>query len=198
MINCKEDLEVAFLALNRNPVLIYSNEISELTLANLKERRPKAFDAIRVIEHRKALVRTGLFSISPSKGAPENVELEYSQQAAEEPLDNNIRRFRSLFLGLSTFIRFRPDDWRFNPDVATMYLNRFDGFNYVQELIECLFLLIQPCDDGKSAWRMIVDDPNNSILRPTTSNVRTLNRFCGEILEKEMKNNVNIIRGLLY
>lgn len=205
MSACLQNIELAFITLNRNPIMVFADEIDRQSLANLQENRPKAYDAIRDVNHRKALVLTGLFQKSSRKGDPDNVELEYSGLATSWKSDGFFK-FRQIFVGMSTWIQPTPDTWKFNPNFILTkpddlnYVRRFDNLNYVQEFIESLFALIRPCDDGgRSTWQSIITDNwDNEIIRWTTNPRNAFIHVCSEILEKEMKNNENKIRGLIY
>lgn len=198
------DLKLAFITLNRNPIMVFADEINNQSLAGLKEKRPKAFDAIRDVNHRRALVLTGLFDQSSRKGSSEDVELEYSEKATAWE-KSGFFKFRQIFVGGTSWIEQQPREWKFDANFILekaddlSYIRRFDNLNYVQEFVESLFCLIRPCDNGMAAWRSIITDNwDNELMKWTTNPRNSFIHICEEVLEKEMKNNENKIKGLIY
>ena len=204
MTRCIQDLKLAFITLNRNPIMVFADEINSQDLANLQEKRPKAYDAIRDKNHRIALTLTGLFKKSTRKGDPNNVELEYSDLATSWK-EGDFYRFRQIFIGTTTYVEPLPRNWKFDANFILekaddlTYIRRFDNLNYAQEFVESLFCLIRSCEDGTPAWRYtITDNWENDIMKWSTNLRNGFIHICGEILEKEMRNNENRIKGLLY
>jgi hypothetical protein len=175
--------------------MVFADDINKYRLVDLREQRPKAYTAIQDKNERKALVLTGLFQLSKSKGYPKHFELEYSDDAIRTK-ENDIFRFRQIFVGNEVGINPRPMDWNF--ELSSIRLAKFDSLNYVQEFIETLFLFLALCEDGKPAWRSIMTPPDNQVMKWRSHQPNAFKNICENVLGKVMQPNKEKIKGLIY
>jgi len=196
MTKCIDDLKVAFVTLAKNPILRYSEEISQHSLETLEVRIPAAYDAIKDKKAREILILSGFYDSSYKSNSPKgNLELQLSNDAR-----NDMVRFRDIFIGNQYFDRHSVpvhNEWKF--DEKSVNTSAFDNLNpsEISRFINSCFLFTTLCDNGRSAWKEIAEDYEDKFVRLGNRTRQAFINICVRVLEGNLKENEKRIHELL-